>query len=253
MFSPIFRSMISMATTTAQRDPIIFTDTDVEHSLVVKETLDIIYNLEVDPYDMYYYSNLYLYVIDFARKWEMSMITDFMGKEMLRCIEGGKEPQRSFYYLQLALRLGDNCLAAKCCDKMKHGAWQPRQPEHTQQDQSDDEEYSADEWEFDEEDGLPKHYSSDNPAHKLTRNNRIAATSGGDHLDLGAMPYSNFLTLPPTVVWIILHAKTKHKLGQGSMEKNVKQLLDLACESFVHDNWWTAADHRSTLQAFKLR
>jgi len=61
MVRPVFRSMISMATTASQRDPIVLTDPNVEHSLVVKEVLDIIYNLEVNARWVFSKSNLHLY------------------------------------------------------------------------------------------------------------------------------------------------------------------------------------------------
>lgn len=223
--------MISMATTTSQRDPIVLTDPNVEHSLVVKEVLDIIYSLEVHALTAWESSNLYLYVVDFATKWEMNMVTGLFGRELMRYIEVEKEAWRSFGFLLLALRLGDNSLAAKCCNEMDRVEWCQAQPTSSPEDEGDNQEYFAEKWEFEEDDGLPINYLNDRPSHQLTKNNPLAATLGGNLLDIRVMAYDDFLRLPPTVAWIILHASIGHEPGSGSIENKVKQLLDLACES----------------------
>ena len=223
--------MISMAATSSQRDPIILTDTNVEHSRVIKEALNIIYYLRVDADEAHDRASLYLYVIEFAKKWEVSMITDFIGREISRCIEGGKKQWQSFNFLLLALRLGDNSLAAKCCNKMGEAEWIPVEPKITQKDETNQERYPTEKWEFEERHGLPIPYLNDRPVHQLTKNNPLAATPGGSCIDLRVIPYDSFLQLPPTVAWIILHASIGHEPGSGSIENKVKQLLDLACES----------------------
>lgn len=256
MVRPVFRSMISMATTASQRDPIVLTDPNVEHSLVVKEVLDIIYNHQVDALSVYAWANLYLYVVEFAKKWEMSMITDFIRKELSMDMKDDNHAFRAFDFLLVALNLGDNSLAAQCYEAMRSESWAAYDPRHVDGEvgfASDDQPYAADKSEFEEEDGLPIQYLDDSPAFKLTDNNPLAVTPNSCFGHLGAMPYSWFLRLPPTVAWIIHRANTHYQFGLGSGKDIFKELLDLECESSSSDTWQTAADNRSTSQALKVQ
>lgn len=69
MLSSVFKNMVGIAQTGAQRGPLELTDEYVEHSQVVEATLDILYNSEITSFTD---DKLYHHVIEFARKYDMS-------------------------------------------------------------------------------------------------------------------------------------------------------------------------------------
>ena len=71
--------MISMAQSSPQRDPIIFTDEYVECSRIVKMALDIIYTLKVDEFGESL-ARSYMYVVDFGKKWDIDLLPSVIGK-----------------------------------------------------------------------------------------------------------------------------------------------------------------------------
>ena len=71
MLSSVFKNMVGIAQSGAQRGPLELTDEYVEHSQVVEATLDILYNSEITSFTD---DNLYHHVIEFARKYDMSTI-----------------------------------------------------------------------------------------------------------------------------------------------------------------------------------
>lgn len=92
-----------MAHCSTQRDPIILTHQYVECSQVVKRTLDIIYTLNVGETEQQD-ANTLMYVIDFANKWDIAMITDLVQKEVRRKTEKGinhQAPNANFPMLDL--------------------------------------------------------------------------------------------------------------------------------------------------------
>jgi len=72
--------MISMAMSSTQKDPIVLTDQWVECSQVVKTALDMIYTSKLNEIGQENY-NIYLYVVDFAQKWDIGMISTLMGNQ----------------------------------------------------------------------------------------------------------------------------------------------------------------------------
>lgn len=115
----VFRSMITMASSTAQRDPITLTDDRLENSKVVKRVLDIVYNLDIGKQktdqDMY----LLRYVIDFAKKWEMEIVIKTIQREMWRRIDSKSGNPDLFRHFLIALALGDTKLATSCYKSSK--------------------------------------------------------------------------------------------------------------------------------------
>ena len=63
-----------------QRDPIVLTDQWIGCSQVVKTALDMIYTCRLDEIGDFNF-NTYLYVVDFAQKWDIGMISTLMGNQ----------------------------------------------------------------------------------------------------------------------------------------------------------------------------
>lgn len=59
--------MLSLAKVPSQRDPIVFTDQTIEHSMVLEKLLDIIIDCEMTPTED---TLLIKYVIHLAQKWD---------------------------------------------------------------------------------------------------------------------------------------------------------------------------------------
>lgn len=189
--SPVFRDMISMAQFANQQNTIIFTDQWMECSRVVERVLDIVYTLEVGELDGHD-TNTLLYVSDFAQKWDISMISNLMVKEIRMWIKVSYCP--AFDLLQLALKLGRNELSAEV---MSAGSKQTWLANHDHKDESQRASL----------DGpfvvlLPPNYQSET----ISPDN-VSNPYGGDMFDLGVMPHQCFLKLPPTVVWAMLRAQ----------------------------------------------
>jgi hypothetical protein len=70
-----------MATTTAKRDHITFTDEKIEVGVVIRVFLDTIYTWVLDVGDRTT-SNSNLYLIDFAIKWECQPILDMVERNV---------------------------------------------------------------------------------------------------------------------------------------------------------------------------
>ena len=62
------------------RDLIVLTDQWVECSQVIKTALDMIYTSKLNEIGQENY-NIYLYVVDFAQKWDIGMISTLMGNQ----------------------------------------------------------------------------------------------------------------------------------------------------------------------------
>ena len=216
MCRSVFRSMISLANSSSQRDPINLTDPLMENSDVVLQVLDIVYTLGISAETIEDDVDLVKYAIDFARKWEMTMVIDIVHKELSRIIDSKTGTSSHFEHFLVALHLGDNDFAAE----MYAGC-------------------EDEEWEGGAGDGLDKaheedkHYLSDKRSADLFRKDGLVISLGGDIFNMGRMPYGAFLQIPPTVVWIILRAQEIAALmpEEGAAKENVQVLLNRACES----------------------
>jgi hypothetical protein len=283
--SIVFRSMISMANSNAQRDPIILTDERLENSQVVKKVLDNIYNLDIGEQktdrDMF----LLRYVIDFAKKWEMETVLKMIQKEMWRRIDSKSETPDSFYHFLIALALGDHKLAAtyfaspttQTSIQSAKPAVAPSTnpvPDSEDEDESDDSSEEEDESESDSNDSSEDE-SEPSGASGMAQKMEIAASATStdipwlppylsddlsDNLltsslqgkryafDLNCMPYREFLLLSPTVVWIIL--QVQGPVGRNwSRQKQIEcmdDLLNKACKSSSHVIFRSRAEYRSS-------
>lgn len=109
--------MIGLAKSSSQRDPITLSHQYVEHSLVVRAALDIIYDREITSFDE---RNTLLYVIEFARKWDISVITKVMMKEIKLQCSVSKNLITMFF---IAIELADHDTTATVVKTMSTGYW----------------------------------------------------------------------------------------------------------------------------------
>lgn len=204
-----------MAQNPSQRSPIVLTDQWVECSRVVKRVLDIIYTLDVGDLDESN-TNTLLYALDFAKKWDIFLISELMIKDIGMATTFPQCP--AFELLQLSLKLDHNDLAkavfaAECRDSWSRPSDQVFYSEMASLDGEGDLE-------------LPANYQSENVISFSSQNSYV-----GDIFDFGSMPHQCFIQLPPTVIWIILRAKHMAAHDKSITEQErFGELIDVACE-----------------------
>jgi hypothetical protein len=213
--------MISLASSTSQRDPIRFTDAKLEDGAILESALDIMYTLDFDFDSNKCDVDGIRLVIDFAKKWEVSVIPDFIRRNLARDVYRKGGPKFSFDKFLIAFHLGDNELVADYYHiEAEEAKATPPQAAGTPH---------ASLW----HDWNPAYYLSDTPKATLTRKHPLLNVIGDGAFNLGSMPHQNFLCIPPTVVWIILRTQELEGKVGGSTRENMKQLLDMACESIL--------------------
>jgi len=193
---PVFRSMIAIANSASQRNPMSLTHPTVDHSRVVKAALDIIYTVDFSHDNIERDLNLVKYVIDFAKKWDISRITNITRKEIAQVFS--MEGLLAVEYLLVAVHLGDNGLAARYYssqDGFHHYRYREDLEDLEDETETDDlRENPEREQEFTK---LPQHYLSDTRAEGLT-NELLDDWDGGAPFDFGNMPYGEFLRFRPS-------------------------------------------------------
>lgn len=229
--------MIAMAQSSSQRDPIVFTDKWVECSRVVKSALDIIYSSvvgEITEDNI----NSHLYVLDFARKWDITIIPILMGNYVRLAVT--KNGCLAFELLIVSLKMKDNDLATIAFGATDREEWNQEQdfyPAPTESTELDDDSMTV----------LPPNYeSAPYPEYDC-----LEDSHGGDIFDLGASSLQWFLRLPPTVVWIILrsqHLVSKdHKdLRPQKVAKYFGDLMNTICKFCPAQQCRNQADIRSS-------
>jgi hypothetical protein len=236
--------MIALASNFSQRDPIKLTDPLLEHSYVIEQILDIIYSVSIDAETIIDYVDVVKFTIDFARKWEMSMITDIIRKELLRVIDSKSGASSHFEHFLVALHLGENAIATSmymACQRKEEwsgdaSGWKTTGYDNGTLGKADNS-------------GVV-HYHSDKKAAGLYGvNSGSAAPLSGDVFNFGIMPYHVFLDLSPTVVWIILRAQEIGKMKTKSVNCAIQELLDMACKCLSDTIQGYIAENRSTSQA----
>jgi hypothetical protein len=210
--------MISMAQSSTQRDPIVFTGEWVESSRIVKMALDIIYTLEMEDLDETS-ARTYMYVVDFAKKWDIDLISNVIGKAVRRALK--VKGCASLELLLLSLKLNNNDLASLS--------------------------FAADgqEWPEDAEDGSEPGPHTDSAGLDRQSSTRLPLnyqsecfpcfpggeiSFGGPTLDLGASWHQDFLQIPPTIVWIILKSQHLAAHDKTPAKDHFKRLMDNACK-----------------------
>jgi hypothetical protein len=249
--SPVFRSMIALANTSNQRDPIYLTDPAVEHSEVIEEALDIIYTLNFSNALVGDDPSLVNYVVDFARKWEILMVIDIIRKEMAWDPRGILSSNAHFESFLLAIRMKDNELAAKRYVNSGHNVWLDETDDYKSNYERSREvncDGSVGKGKRGTDRDLTEHYLSDIPASGLLGDDQLLRSPGdGGVFDLGHIPYVDFLCIPPTVLWIIARAQRSNK-NRYEVGQDIHRLLDLACR-FMYTTHDVEADLRPSSKA----
>lgn len=120
MVRPVLKSMIGLAKSSSQRDPITLSHQYVEHSLVVSAAFDIIYDREINSFS---HRNTLFHVVEFARNWDIPVIFKVMLKEIeLQC----PGSQYCFTMFSLAIELDDPDTIAMVVKQMSSGLWGER-------------------------------------------------------------------------------------------------------------------------------
>jgi hypothetical protein len=94
--------MLGVAQSIDQRGPLDLTDEFVEHSLVIKATLDILYDQEITSFKD---DKPYHHVIEFARKYDMSSILKTISNQ-LRVHATSPDKAHCLRLLRIAIDLG---------------------------------------------------------------------------------------------------------------------------------------------------
>ena len=102
------------------RDLIVLTDQWVECSRVVKTALDMIYTCKLNEIQQENYTT-YLYVMDFAQKWDIGAIPTLIGYGFREAIT--RQECCAFELLLIALKLGDNKLASLAFGSESRERW----------------------------------------------------------------------------------------------------------------------------------
>jgi hypothetical protein len=224
--SPVFRSMIALAKSSSQRDPIHLTDTTFEREEIIERALDMIYTLDFDYDSDDHDLELVLCVIEFAKKWEISLITDIIRKDLERVINSKDGPIYHFDSFLIALKLDNHKLAASYVKMAGKDGWFDAKTD----DGNDLEDWGP--FNF-----TTEHFLSDTPKAALSQNHPLLDIAIDKKSILGQIPHDHFLCIPPTVVWVILRAQGLEGKTKLSYRAIVRQLLDLACKyltSFLH-------------------
>jgi hypothetical protein len=239
--------MIALASSHSQRDPIHLSDAILENSKIIEKALDIIYTYRYDVDLIKSEVNLIKFVIDFAKKWEITMITDIISRGLSSEIKHDLDDGNGQHFEQflVALHLGDNKLAARAFRVASyHERWASENEEQMLARKAD---------EMRESETIGTHYLSDVEARGLSGNDLSLACRDGGLFNFGAMPYKEFLKIRPTMIWIILRSEIlKLERGNDSDEEIVLELLDKACKCSFKTRG-CLADPRPTLKIRRIK
>jgi hypothetical protein len=170
---------MSMATTTTQRDSVQFTDEKIEVGIIIRVFLDAIYNRTLDEVGREGQANLYLGLIDFAKKWETQVIMSMIEVQVELHIRR-PEGYDLFDLFLLTVKIQSFELAAECL--RLSASW-------------------SDVASTASTDDLAINYQSDEPLPNV-----LEPIPGASVFDLSASEQESFLSLPPTIVLVLLRA-----------------------------------------------
>jgi hypothetical protein len=229
---PVFRSMISMATSTTQQNPVTFTDDKFEVGIVIRLFLDAVYTGVVDDFANTDNVNSTMYVIDFARTWECQWLLNAVERcvdfNLSKLDETECPDYDNFDLFRIAVKLERYELAGACIRAKSGLVWN-------------------DEIKTLSSDTLSPNFTSAQPVRALSD---LQPIEGASVFDLSAGPCTILLELPPNVAWALLRsnhiANTKDNGNsiEGNHADEFVKIMRLACESAftgVH-----SADGRST-------
>ena len=202
-----------MAQSTCQRGPILFTDQWLECSRVVKRVLDVIYTLEVGEIHGDH-TNTLLFVLDFAKKWDIAMINNLIVKELRMWSRSPRHP--AFAMFLLSIKLGHHGLTAEVLRADRPQQWWENGNQVFQLASLDGKSKVR----------LPPNYESE-----VISQFKVARSPGGVNCpDLGGIPHRLFVKIPPTVVWVMLRAQHMSLHDAVPMDQHFEKLLNAACE-----------------------
>jgi len=217
--------MIDMAQSPIQRDPINLSDPHVDHSVVVKASLDIIYDREVNTSTIDKSRKVYLHVIEFARKWDIPLIL----KTLKTAIRANSHPKdsHSFSLFTLAVELGDHDLISITFNLMINRNWSSKDSADTTSPEIK---------------ALPvEELTFKNPTCASGSGSPLTYIKGASSGDIAGWAYRSFEIMPKPVIWAMLRARRNTQgisttEGWSRVPSELKKLLDSMCESLFDSN-----------------
>jgi len=203
--------MLSMPSSTAQRDAIRLSDEMLEHSWVLEALLGIVYTSDLKF--LAKIDRAYL-VIDLADKWDFVHIRPAVHGAMGRDTYNKSTSSR----FEMALKLKDAKLAASWIRSHHNVSWTQASTDNSNN--------------LDPFTGVDVSPDFEDRAPALQD---CLAMPGERVFDIGTWAYWRFLKLSPTTAWALLRAThvgtTQHaKLDHNKVATEFERLLTLACE-----------------------
>ena len=165
----VFRSMISLANTPTQRDPITFTDKEVESGIVIRLFLDYIYTGQIKGIGHQDETNTILVLIEFAKKWECPTIFDTIEQKIRLNI--GKVEYGQFEHFLMAVYMKNYELAGELLRIHPAPKWEPAESEQA-----------------------------------VTNLDNIAPVSGFSVFDITTIDFNSYQALDAEVAWALLRS-----------------------------------------------
>lgn len=205
--------MLSLAKVPSQRDPIVFTDQTIEHSMVLERLLDIIIDCEMTPTEDI---RLIKYVIHLAQKWDFTnalkvmrtdirlAICDDSGRYLDDCLLHWGTELKDYECLSWLIRYGGD------------GTW-------------------CDYFGPQKSDSITSGNSTDG-AGLLSHSKNGGGLEGAHLFEPGSMGVEGYLDLPPLVHWAIARATLLAEKETGKRKQwkligeKFKSLMEEACE-----------------------
>jgi len=207
--------MISIAQSSSQRDIIHLTDEFVEHSKVIKATLDILYDREVTSFRN---ERLYQHVIEFARKWEIPVVLKTISKELRLQANYPKAFKLIIRMFRLAINLGEHDVIIAVIKAWSGKSWGTNTSSSSTSDSIPDNSF----------------FPATTPTlpEPTIEGALLKYIEGAPIFELGGWPFATFSELPLPLIWAILRAG---QLAKGrhtdAMATELKKVLDLMCMS----------------------
>jgi hypothetical protein len=180
-----FEGMLSLATIAGQRGPIVFCDPWTESASVIKTVLDLIH-IDIREFGPMPAPSLLHRVVEFANKWDMSLVPNNMSKEIVRALHD--KEICGIFYLPVALQMSNHKLAQSLFASTGNRKHKTASTPCTDKPNLP----------------LPTHLYSPHE-HEDFLTTIVNAGIG----DLGALPFPEFQRLPTGVVYALLRAKTE--------------------------------------------
>ena len=237
MLSSVFKNMVGIAQSGAQRGPLELTDEYVEHSQVVEATLDILYNLGITSFTD---DNLYHHVIEFARKYDMSFILKTISNQ-IRVHANYTDKAHCVRLLRIAIDLGECDLMAAVVRATCGHNWPDRPKPKTSLFRFGwgsrlvpDVKPAPLSEECRDQSLFPPKSLFLPPPHVSVESKEYIA--GGKAFELGTWSYPEFAALPPPIAWALLRAEQLasdeyHDKRTEAFGRELQNILDSMCES----------------------